>query len=47
MDRACSTIGGEEECMHGFGGKPEGRKILGRARRWWEDNVKIDLREVG
>jgi hypothetical protein len=28
-------------------GKPEGRRALGRPRRRWEDNIKIDLREVG
>jgi len=28
-------------------GKPEGKKQLGRHRRRWEDNVKMDLREVG
>jgi hypothetical protein len=28
-------------------GKPEGRQPLGRSRRRWEDNIKIDLREVG
>jgi hypothetical protein len=28
-------------------GKPEGRRSLGRPRRRWEDNIKIDLREVG
>jgi hypothetical protein len=28
-------------------GKPEGRRPLGRPRRRWEDNIKIDLREVG
>jgi hypothetical protein len=27
--------------------KPEGRKPYGRTRRRWEDNIKIDLREVG
>ena len=27
-------------------GKPEGRP-LGRPRRRWEDNIKMDLREVG
>jgi hypothetical protein len=27
--------------------KPEGRRPLGRSRRRWEDNIKIDLREVG
>jgi len=27
-------------------GKPEGRRPLGRPRRRWEDNIRIDLREV-
>jgi hypothetical protein len=26
--------------------KPEGRRPLGKPRRRWEDNIKIDLREV-
>jgi hypothetical protein len=28
-------------------GKPKGRRPLGRPRRRWEDNIKMDLREVG
>ena len=28
-------------------GKPEGKKPLGRPRRRWEDNIKMDLHEVG
>ena len=28
-------------------GKPEGRMPLGRSRRRWEDNIKMDLQEVG
>jgi hypothetical protein len=27
-------------------GKPEGSRSLGRPRRRWEDNIKMDLREV-
>jgi hypothetical protein len=27
-------------------GKPEGKKPLGRSRRRWEDNVKIDLPRI-
>jgi hypothetical protein len=27
--------------------KPEGRRPLGRPRRRWEDNITMDLREVG
>ena len=30
-----------------FVGKPEGKRPLGRPRRRWEDNIKIDLQEVG
>jgi len=28
-------------------GKPEGRRPLGRPRLRWEDNMRMDLREVG
>jgi hypothetical protein len=28
-------------------GKPEGRRPLGRPGHRWEDNIKMDLREVG
>ena len=28
-------------------GKPEGKMPLGRPRRRWEDNIKMDLQEVG
>ena len=28
-------------------GKPEGERPLGRPRRRWEENIKVDLREVG
>jgi len=28
-------------------GKPEGKKGIGRPRRRWEDNIKMDLQEVG
>ena len=28
-------------------GKPEGKRPLGRPRHIWEDNIKIDLQEVG
>jgi hypothetical protein len=27
-------------------GKPEGRRTLGRPRRRWEDNIKMDLEEI-
>jgi hypothetical protein len=28
-------------------GKPEGKRPLGRPRRRWKDNNKVDLQEVG
>jgi len=28
-------------------GKPEGKRPLGRSRRRWEDNIRMDLHEVG
>jgi hypothetical protein len=28
-------------------GRPEGKRPLGRSRRRWENNIKMDLREIG
>jgi hypothetical protein len=28
-------------------GKPEGKRPLGRPRHRWEDNIEMDLREIG
>jgi hypothetical protein len=28
-------------------GRPESKRPLGRPRRKWEDNIKMDLREIG
>jgi hypothetical protein len=36
-----------ERCIQALVGKPEGRRSLRRPRRRWEDNIKMDLREVG
>jgi hypothetical protein len=39
---------GERRCAYrALVGKPEGRRPLARPRRRWEDNIKMDLREVG
>jgi len=39
---------GERRVVYRFlVGKPGGKKPLGRPRRRWEDNVKMDLQEVG
>ena len=36
-----------ERCAQGFGGETRGKETLGRPRRRWEDNIKMDLEEVG
>jgi len=39
---------GEERWVYRFFvGKPEGRRPLGRPRRRWVDNIRMDLQEVG
>jgi len=39
---------GEERGVYRFlVGKPEGRRPLGRPRRRWVDNIRMDLQEVG
>jgi hypothetical protein len=39
---------GKGKCTYRvFVGKPEGKRSLGRHRSVWEDNVKMDLQEVG
>jgi hypothetical protein len=39
---------GEERGVHRvLVGKPEGKRPLGRPRRRWEVNIKMDLEEVG
>jgi hypothetical protein len=46
MGGACSTYGGEVVCRV-LVRKPEGKRPLGRPRRRWEDNIKMDLQKVG
>jgi hypothetical protein len=46
MGGACSTYR-EKLCIRGFVGKPEGKRPRGRPRRRCEDNIKIDLQEMG
>jgi hypothetical protein len=38
---------GEVRSAYILVGRPEGRRPLGRPRRRWEDNIKMDLREIG
>jgi hypothetical protein len=39
-----------EECRSAFKiftGKPTGKRFLGRPRRRWKDNIRMDLNEIG
>ena len=47
MGGACSTYGGEERCTQGFGGETGGKETTWKTRRSWEDNIKMDLQEMG
>jgi hypothetical protein len=48
MGGACSTNGGEKRNAYMIlVGKPGGKKPLGRPRRRWVDNIKMDIREKG
>jgi len=47
MGRACGAYG-EGKCVYRvLVVKPEGKIPLGRPRRRWEDNIKMDLQDVG
>jgi hypothetical protein len=47
MGRACSTNGEKRNSYRIMVGKPEGKRPLGRPRRRWVDDIKMDLREIG
>jgi hypothetical protein len=47
MGRACSTNGGDEECIQDIGGKARRKETTRKTRRRWVDNIKMDLREIG
>ena len=42
-----ASMGEEKGVYRVLVGKPEGRKPLGRPRRRWVDNIRMDLQEVG
>ena len=45
MGGACAAYGGGMYRV--LVGKPEGKRTLGRPRHRWENNIKMDLQEVG
>jgi hypothetical protein len=46
MGWTCGTQGGGERCYRVLVGRPEGKRPLGRPRRRWEYNNKMDIREI-
>ena len=47
MGGTCGAYGGGERGAQDSGGKPEGKRPLGRPRRRCEDNIKMYLQEAG
>ena len=47
MGGTCGAYGAGRGVYRVLVGKPEGKRPLGRPRRRWEDNIKMDLQEVG
>jgi hypothetical protein len=47
MGKACSTNGEKTNTCRILVGKPEGKRPLGRPRRKWVENIKMDLRDIG
>jgi hypothetical protein len=43
----CSTNGDKQNAYRILVAKPEGNRPLGRPRRRWVDNIKMDLGEIG
>jgi len=46
MGGSCSAYGKRRGVYRVLVGKPEGKRLLGRPRRKWEDNIKMDLQEM-
>jgi hypothetical protein len=47
MGGSCSTNGEKRNAYRLLVGKPEGKRPLGRPKRRWVDNIRMDLGEVG
>jgi hypothetical protein len=45
--RHVARMGEDRDVYRVLVGKPEGKRPLGRPRRKWEDNIKLDLQEIG
>ena len=47
MGGSCSTMGESSDAYRVLVGKPDIKRPLGRPSRRWEENIKMDLQEVG
>jgi hypothetical protein len=47
MGGSCSANGEKRNAYRLLVGKPEGKRSLGRPRRRWVNNIRMDLGEVG
>ena len=47
MGVACGMCGGGKRHIQGFGGETWGKETTWKAQARWEDNIKMDLQEVG
>jgi hypothetical protein len=47
MGGACSSDREGKGVYRVLVGKPEGKRLVGKPRHRWEDNIKMDLKEVG
>jgi hypothetical protein len=47
MGRACDAYAEDRGVHRVLVGKPEGKRPLGRPRRRWEENIKMELQEGG
>jgi hypothetical protein len=46
MGRGCGTNGDKRNAYRISVGRPEGKRPLGRPKRRWVNNIKIDLKEI-
>ena len=42
-----ACVGERRDAYRDLVGKPDVKRLLGRPRRRWEDNIKLDLQDVG
>jgi hypothetical protein len=47
ISRACGTYGRQKRYIHGLAGRPGGKRPLARPRRGRNDNIKMDVHEMG